>query len=335
MSVIVRRLTIFIILTTTLFGAGNLSAQNPSEWKFIVHQNDSVSVGDTIQFRISRPFVSDATWSYDIDTTSFEHFEFFYPETSLTTNGEYQLIQNVIFWGHKTDTLKSITYTLHSPDNLQSVYFTTSPIYITPKLFSAQGDTMLRGEKEIKLTRLPLWYYAVWLFLAFFLGLGIYLVYRNYVKRKTELKPEQLMVEIQKSPFEIFTESMNQLKLHQDEWLGNIKGYYSELTEILKAYLEFKYNTHVLEMTTDELLAWVKGEPSVQQNITKLHDVLSRADLIKFAKQDAVMPQMIQDFDYILSSVEKIENTPRFKPIDDEQPVSMELKNNGEKNVAV
>ena len=334
MSALVRHLTLFILPAILLFSGGKLSAQNPSEWKFIVHQKDSVSVGDTIQFKLSRPFVPGAVWSYDIDSSSFEHFEFFYPETSLTTSGEFQLIQNVIFWGHKTDTLKSITYHLTSPDKLQSVYFTTSPIYISPKLFSSPADTMLRGEKEIKLTRLPLWYYAVWLFLAFFLGLGIYLVYRNYVKRKTELKPEQLMVEIQKSPYEIFTESMNQLKLHQDEWLGNIKGYYSELTEILKAYLEFKYNTHVLEMTTDELLGWVKNEPSVQQNMPKLHDVLSRADLIKFAKQDAVLPQMIQDFEYILSSVEKIENTPRFKRNDDDSE-TVKLNNNGEKNVAV
>lgn len=312
-----------LLVMSALLGFQQISfAQNPNEWKFTVNQKDSLTVGDTITYSLSRSYFPNSAWSFSIDSTVFSAFEISPPETSLTTSGDYQLIQHFVFWGHQNDTLKSIKYVLHTSDNKNEVYFSTPPLFLFPKFFAASTDTSLRAEKDIYSTHRPWWQYALWSLLVLLLGFLLYYLYRQYVKKKTELKPEQLEGEVQKSPYEIFTERMVDLLEEKQTWDTDVKIYYSKLTEIVKEYLELKYKTHVLEMTTDELLGWVETEPSVIQNMTKLHDVLSRADLIKFAKQQTVFDQMLSDYDYIKNSVEQIDNTPRFRQEEDNFPIS-------------
>lgn len=70
----------------------------------------------------------------------------------------------------------------------------------------------------------------------------------------------------------------------------NLKDYYSELTFIIRKYLDEKVYDHALESTTDELinrLNLLKEANQVdlsQDDIKKLESILKRADLVKFAK---------------------------------------------------
>lgn len=286
--------------------------QNPAEWNFKIIQKDSISVGDTITFEIGKKLADGYSWSLDSDSTAFERFEPLVPETTQTTAGDefdYKLKQSFIWWGFKNDTLKSLTFILKKETD--SVYFTTQPIYIYPKLFSAASDTALRPEKEIESTVRPWWHYFLWSIAILIAGFVLYYFYQRY-KQKMTAVPESTIIEIRKTPFEIFSEEMENLLVTQPEWQNDVKVYYSNLTEVLKRYLELKFNYHVLEMTTDELLDWVKSEKVVFNSIPNLADILNRADLIKFAKQEAVLPQMISDFKEVSASVEKIENSPRF-----------------------
>jgi len=85
------------------------------------------------------------------------------------------------------------------------------------------------------------------------------------------------------------------LKLNElDEkllWQNNkIKEYYSELTEIVRGYIERELKVPALENTTDEVLEMIKDfknsdtiETS-KETIAKLKDLLREADLVKFAK---------------------------------------------------
>ncbi len=70
----------------------------------------------------------------------------------------------------------------------------------------------------------------------------------------------------------------------------NLKDYYSELTFIIRKYLDEKVYDHALESTTDELinrLTLLKEGNQVdlsKEDIKKLEAILKRADLVKFAK---------------------------------------------------
>lgn len=66
---------------------------------------------------------------------------------------------------------------------------------------------------------------------------------------------------------------------------GEVKQYYSRLTEILRQYLENRFRVYSLELTTSETLeALVLSGFSKDSNYKILSKVLSGADMVKFAK---------------------------------------------------
>jgi uncharacterized repeat protein (TIGR01451 family) len=70
---------------------------------------------------------------------------------------------------------------------------------------------------------------------------------------------------------------------------GEIKKYYTTLTEILRQYLENRFRVYSLELTTAETLeALVKTGFKKNASYNDLKGVLSGADLVKFAKYKPV-----------------------------------------------
>ncbi|UKM65706.2 BatD family protein [Flavobacteriaceae bacterium GSB9] len=81
-------------------------------------------------------------------------------------------------------------------------------------------------------------------------------------------------------------------KLDESQYLEqeNLKDYYSELTFIIRKYLDEKVYDRALESTTDELITRLKllkegnQVDLSQEDIKNLERILKRADLVKFAK---------------------------------------------------
>ena len=76
-------------------------------------------------------------------------------------------------------------------------------------------------------------------------------------------------------------EMLHNQKLWQN---GKIKEYYTRLTEILREYLAGRYGVGAMEMTSDEIVAAMKAAEVEPKYITKLGELLSESDLVKFAK---------------------------------------------------
>jgi hypothetical protein len=91
-------------------------------------------------------------------------------------------------------------------------------------------------------------------------------------------------------------------KLDESQYLmrSEVKGYYSELTFIIKKYLDEKVYDRALESTTDELVNRLnllkEGNqiPLSKDTIKNLESILKRADLVKFAKSspDTALAEM-------------------------------------------
>ena len=81
-------------------------------------------------------------------------------------------------------------------------------------------------------------------------------------------------------------------KLDSSDYLqkAELKDYYSELTFIIRKYLDEKVYEHALESTTDELIGRLnllrdaKKIDLSQEDINNIETILKRADLVKFAK---------------------------------------------------
>lgn len=71
----------------------------------------------------------------------------------------------------------------------------------------------------------------------------------------------------------------------QQLWQANrVKEYYSQLSEILRSYIEERFQTPALELTTDELLHKAQSHKEMSLQYDKLSIILTTADLAKFAK---------------------------------------------------
>ena len=86
--------------------------------------------------------------------------------------------------------------------------------------------------------------------------------------------------------------AFRELEILKDEELwqkGEIKKYYTKLTEILRQYLENRFRVYSLELTTAETLeALVKTGFKKDSSYNNLKTVLTGADLVKFAKYNPV-----------------------------------------------
>ncbi len=119
--------------------------------------------------------------------------------------------------------------------------------------------------------------------LAIIAGLIYWFVYRK--KPLTEDEKEALLPPYDRALLEL-QKLDNSKYLIQDEY----KQYYSELTDIVRSYLEEDVNVSALESTTDELITKLEmlkdaGELELDNDtIKQFKNILETADLVKFAK---------------------------------------------------
>jgi hypothetical protein len=146
-----------------------------------------------------------------------------------------------------------------------------------------QVDTTLADIKPIIEEPLKLqdfiWYFVGVLALLGVIGLVLYLR-----KRKKMAPPPLPTPVVQLLPHELALRQLEQLKQQQMWQEGNVKGYHSALTYIVREYLEGRYGIQALEQTTDEMLAQLRQGEFNMSLSQRLGDVLQTADLVKFAK---------------------------------------------------
>jgi hypothetical protein len=80
-------------------------------------------------------------------------------------------------------------------------------------------------------------------------------------------------------------ESIRQLKLWQQ---GKTKEFYTAITDTLRVYLEGRYGINAMELTTDEIMAIMRGQVIDALSKEKLLQILSLADYVKFAKAQPI-----------------------------------------------
>lgn len=112
----------------------------------------------------------------------------------------------------------------------------------------------------------------------------IYFLVRLLSRLKVSKSAPEATVNIEPAHIIAFRELEN-LKEEKLWQKGEVKKYYTLLTEIIRRYLENRFGIWSMELTTDETLRalTVKGFPK-NGAYKKLETVLTGADLVKFAK---------------------------------------------------
>ncbi len=136
-----------------------------------------------------------------------------------------------------------------------------------------------------------------WL-LSILLLVGIAAFIYWYIKKHQKKVIEK---EVYKTPIEKATSLMNNLEKKGLWQKGEIKNYYSELTDIARTYIEEAIEIPAMESTTSELIEALRMAAQKKkmglgaETIQNLERVLKQADLVKFAKSKPLDFEITED----------------------------------------
>jgi len=123
-----------------------------------------------------------------------------------------------------------------------------------------------------------------WVLLAALAAALVWVIIR-LMRRFRKTKPGQEPIVIKEPAHVIAFRHLEKLKEEKLWQKGEVKQYYSRLTEILRQYLEDRYGVYSLELTTSETLHELqKTGFKKDDNFNRLKNILNGSDLVKFAK---------------------------------------------------
>ncbi|MEM8522113.1 hypothetical protein [Flavobacterium sp. PL12] len=152
------------------------------------------------------------------------------------------------------------------------------------------------------------WKYV--LVIALLIGIGAFIYW--FLKKRQEKK---LQAAIIKTPIEKATTLLDTLEKKELWQKGEVKAYYSELTDIARNYIEEAIEIPAMESTTSELIhglraASVKKKMTLSQEIIEnLERVLKQADLVKFAKSKPLDFEITEDRNKIQKVILTLDNS--------------------------
>jgi len=164
-------------------------------------------------------------------------------------------------------------------------------------------------------------YWPLWT-LGGCVGIGAVIIAWLYLQRRRI----QELVRIFKPAHEIAYARLKALVKDDPVAAGKIKEFYERISDILRHYIEHRFDLRAPERTTEEFLAElaladVLGEADKKM----LEEFLTHCDLVKFAKHDPTRQQVQHTFDIVKEFIEKTKSDEQKIDVTDslqiEEPV--------------
>ncbi|HBF88239.1 MAG TPA: hypothetical protein DDX39_06315 [Bacteroidales bacterium] len=160
------------------------------------------------------------------------------------------------------------------------------PLYLN--VYTVPIDTTQQAIMDIKqpydapITFKEILPYIIYSLLAILIIFAVYYVIKKLKKNEPILK----VISKPKEPAHVIAirelDKLKESKLWQQ---NKTKAYHSELSEIVRKYIENRFNVMALEQTTEEILLAFKKYSFVEHSTYEnLYQILQLADLVKFAK---------------------------------------------------
>ena len=147
--------------------------------------------------------------------------------------------------------------------------------------------------------------YLIGLVVCILLAALIYWLVKRPAKKATAPPPPPPV-----PPHEIALQKLAALRQAAYWEKGELKMYYSELTYILREYLEGRFGLRALESTSDEIIRDMKPMNWEESHQTGLAALLRAADLVKFAKATPPPDSHARHLDLIEAFVQATKPAP-------------------------
>ena len=160
--------------------------------------------------------------------------------------------------------------------------------------------------KDIAQVKSPLGTWWIYVLILLAIAIAGFFIYKYIKKRQSEPKVAEVIF---KSPIEKANTLLQQLERKELWQKGEIKHYYSELTDIVRNYIEEEIHIPAMESTTSELIEGLRRAAKQQklklshETVENLEKVLMQADLVKFAKVKPLDYEIEEDKKRISNSI--------------------------------
>ena len=246
----------------------------------------AIKIGEELRYRIQVDVDSTSLVVFSEEQT-FQPLEIInsYPIDSTKKRGYYTLTKT-----YGLTQFDSGAYTIPKQKIIigDKIFYTDSlKVQVNPVVVDTTKQTLfdIKPITDVQRTRSNLWAYIALVLLALLAVTG--LVYWFFWRKKPLTEAEKIAA---LPPYERAKLALE--KLDEDHYFQNedVKMFYSDLTLILRQYLDEKVYDQSLESTTDELVFRLKTLQAANQislganTIRNIETILKRADLVKFAK---------------------------------------------------
>ena len=175
-----------------------------------------------------------------------------------------------------------------SPVKILAGHDTIESNYSALKIATYSVDTAKVRIFDIKGVQQPAFVlsdYLVEILLFFLIYILVILAIWIYLRKKYGLLKGEKNAEVPLLPphVEAIIE-LDKLKSEKRWKNGKNKQFYTELTDILRKYIQRRFQVNAREMTTEEILVLFKRDKNTQSVFQNLRQILQLADMVKFAK---------------------------------------------------
>lgn len=179
-----------------------------------------------------------------------------------------------------TYTIPPVAFKVQTPEG-QEIVLNTDSTSVTIQSVLVDLDKPIRPIKDIIKVPKAWWEYWPWALGILLAATVIFFLWRWLRRRSKTTRKLRGPVE---QPHEKALRMLEEMSHKPYEAEGLLKEYYTDLTNILRTYLEERYGIAAAELTTDDLLKLAKQNRELKKIRQELKQVFVMADLAKFAK---------------------------------------------------
>jgi len=294
----IRILIILFLLTATYLLNAQVSATAKTD-------KSQYLIGDYIRVQLN--VTADSTyvldWPAENDLTSYDLITS-NPIDTTRINNAFHLSQEIVYSIYDSGVyyLPQIKIPYKKlRDTTTYFVFSDSALFIVQ---TVPVDTTLTIKPIKEVIEVKVINYT-WIFivcgLLLFTGIGV-IIYFVFFKNKIKIAIKEKVNTI--SYYDKTIQLLKELDANKLWQKDDLKQYYSELTEILRSYMEKRFGINALESTSDEIIAQLNNVDLSAVQIEYIRFILELADLVKFAKSRPLQNENIQAMQNAFAFVE-------------------------------
>jgi len=278
----VKRVSIFFSVFIFVFTLHTFSQEVKSK---VSVDSTNYLVGDYINFLVELSAPKNVEFFFPSIKDSLKKLEFIeqLPLQKKEENGKNSFTYHFVLAGFDSGNVTIPSFQIPYKTNKDTAFSILSTDSINLVIHTLAVDTT----KEAKDIKEPIVIPFNWLeLLLWIIAIAVvvtllYFIYKKFIKRKDQ---GEEVIEIQRPPYEIALNSLDDLEAKKLWQSGKVKEYHTEITEIIRTYFEKRFSLPALELTSDETLELLKTKNDSSEIIPLTKDFLQNADMVKFAK---------------------------------------------------